>query len=97
MLEAKEDADAYDLAIEAHHSAAEGYELAQLCAEVGVVVASIALLLSSRAVWLVAVLIGLGGGVVIGKTTITSRRQMEDARHKIELAEKHIMELDKED
>src|SRR5262249_26019144 len=41
MAEAKEDAEAYDLKIKAHEEGAEGYERAQLCAEIGIVVASV--------------------------------------------------------
>ena len=40
--ETKEDAEAFDLRIEAHEKAAEGYERAQLCAEIGIVIASTA-------------------------------------------------------
>ena len=43
--EAKEDAECYDDKIEANFDAAEWYERAQLAAEIGIVVASVALLL----------------------------------------------------
>ena len=59
MAEAREDAEAYDGVIEAHHESAEWFERAQLCAEIGIVIASIALLMASRGVWAVSLLIGL--------------------------------------
>ena len=51
--------EAYDPAIRAHTLAQEEYELTQLAAEFGIVLASIALLLRRRLPWLLA--IGLGG------------------------------------
>ena len=41
MAEAKDDAEAFDAVIHAHHEASEWYERAQLCAEIGLVIASI--------------------------------------------------------
>ncbi len=66
MAEAKEDAEAYEGAIAAHQEAAEWYERAQLCAEIGIVIASIALLLGSKKVWSVSVVIGAAGAAIIG-------------------------------
>ena len=43
--------DMYQPAVEAHFNAAEGYHNAQLVAEIGLVVASLAIMLSSRAAW----------------------------------------------
>lgn len=59
MAEAKEDAESYEDVIHAHHAASEWYERAQLFAEVGIVIASIALLLSSRKVWSISILSGV--------------------------------------
>jgi hypothetical protein len=97
MAEAKEDAEAYDLAIEAHHEAAEGYEHAQLCAEVGIVVASIALLMSSRIVWSISLLIGLVGAGFIGKTAYQTQSQLAAAEKKIKDAATHQADIAKED
>src|SRR6478672_10498784 len=66
MAEAKEDAEAYDGAIEAHHEGAEGYERSQLCAEIGIVIASIALLMANKLAWAIAIIMGLLGGSNIG-------------------------------
>jgi Domain of unknown function (DUF4337) len=97
MHEAKEDAEAYDDAIEAHHHASEWYERAQLCAEIGIVIASIALLLSSRPVWMISVIIGLGGFGIIGYTFNHTRALLGHAEKKIEEAKKRTAEIEADD
>jgi hypothetical protein len=97
MEEAKEDAESYDEAIDAQHEASEWYERAQLCAEIGIVIASIALLLSSRGVWLISVIIGLGGGGIIGYTYLHTRTLLAHAEHKIEEAKKRTAEIEGDD
>lgn len=88
MKEAKEDAECYDEKIEAHFDAAEWYERAQLAAEIGIVVASVALLLGSRPVWYVSLLFALGGALVIGRTFVHTHGLLESAEKKIEEAQK---------
>ena len=97
MAEAKEDAEAYDLAIDAHHEASEWYERAQLCAEIGIVIASIALLLSSRFVWAIAALIGLGGAGIVGYTFVHTRAMVHEAEHRIEEAVKKTAAIEDDD
>ena len=97
MAEAKEDAESYDEAIEAHHGASEWYERAQLCAEIGIVIASIALLLASRGVWMIAVVIGLAGGGIIGYTFVHTRALLAHAEQKIEEAKKRTSEIETDD
>jgi hypothetical protein len=97
MVEAKEDAEAYEPAIEAHFEASEWYERAQLLAEVGIVVASIALLLSSRKVWMIAVLLGVGGFGIVTMTFIRTRGKLRDAEHKIEEAAKRTEAIEEDD
>ena len=97
MKEAKADAEAYEEAIHAHHEASEWYERAQLLAEVGIVIASIALLMSSRAVWIVAVLCGLGGAGVIGTTFVKTRSELKEAEEKIEKAKKETEAIEEDD
>jgi hypothetical protein len=87
MKEAKEDAECYDDKIAAHFEAAEWYERAQLCAEIGIVIASVALLLSSRAVWLVALLFGAGSTGLILRTYMHTTAELHAAAAKIELAQ----------
>jgi hypothetical protein len=97
LAEAKEDAEAYDGAIEAHQEAAEWYERAQLCAEIGIVIASIALLLGSRPVWGVAVVIGGAGAVIIGMTYVRTSHALEAAEKKIEEAAKNTAAIEADD
>ena len=97
MREAKHDAEVYEPAIEAHQEAAEWYERAQLLAEIGIVIASIALLMSSRAVWIIAVICGLSGGGVIGVTFFKTRTVLRDAEKKIEDAAKESEQIEEDD
>jgi hypothetical protein len=97
MAEAKEDAEAYDGAIEAHQGAAEQYERAQLCAEIGIVIASIALLLGSRRVWGVSVVIGGAGALIIGMTFMHTSQALASAEKKIEDAAKNTAVIDEDD
>jgi hypothetical protein len=97
MAEAKEDAEAYDGAIEAHQDAAEWYERAQLCAEIGIVIASIALLLGDRKVWSVAVVIGLAGAAIIGTTYVRTGQQLALAEKKIADAASNVAAIENDD
>jgi hypothetical protein len=97
MKEAKEDAEAYDGRIEAHQEAAEWYERAQLLAEIGIVIASVALLMSSRKVWLVAVVLGLGCAGIGAFTAIRTREALAVADKKIEDASKNIQKIEEDD
>jgi hypothetical protein len=97
MHEAKEDAEAYDLAIEAHQEAAERYEWAQLAAEIGIVVASIALLLGSRKVWSIAIVLGVICTGALGLTYVRTAHALTLAEQKIEAAAKNVVQLEAED
>lgn len=97
MKDAKEDAEAYDGAIEAHQEAAEWYEWAQLAAEVGIVVASIALLLSNRAIWLISVALGFGCATTLGYTFAHTRAAVEKAEEKIRTAAQNVVQLESDD
>ncbi len=97
MAEAKEDAEAYDGAIEAHQEAAEWYERAQLCAEIGIVIASIALLLANKKAWAVAVTIGSAGAIIIVMTFMRTNTALAAADKKIEDAQKNTASLDEDD
>src|SRR5262249_34918373 len=87
--EAKENAEAFDGAIEAHELAAEWYERAQLAAEIGIVIASVALLFGSRRIWALSVLCGVVGLGTIGYTFQTTSARMAVAERKIEEAAKN--------
>jgi hypothetical protein len=97
MHEAKEDAEAYDLSIEAHQEAAERYEWAQLAAEIGIVVASIALLLGSRKVWSAAIVLGVICTGALGMTYMKTAQALARADAKIEAAAKNVQALENDD
>jgi hypothetical protein len=86
--EAREDAECYDDKIEAHFYAAEWYERAQLAAEIGIVIASVALLLASRTIWYVALVFGIGGAGIIARTYVHTSGMVAVAEKKIEEAQK---------
>jgi hypothetical protein len=94
MKEAKEDAECYDDKIRANFEAAEWYERAQLCAEIGIVVASVALLLSSRVIWLISIVLGLGASGIIARTYVHTSSVLTAAEKKIEEAQKRTEELE---
>jgi hypothetical protein len=71
---AKEWYEAYDPSVEAHFEAAEWYEKAQLLAEIGIVIASIALLMSSRPFWIVSMVAGVSCAGLVGYTWVTAHR-----------------------
>ena len=95
--EAKEDAECYDDKIEAHFYAAEWYERAQLAAEIGIVIASVALLLSSRAVWYVALVFAIGGAGIITRTYVHTSGMLAAAEKKIEEAQKREAFIDNDE
>ncbi len=97
MKEAKEDAEAYDLILDAYGDAASGFEKAQLCTEVGLVIASMALLLGNRALWIVSLVIGLTGGGIAGKTQKEKSDRIGAAEQKIKAAAAHTAALANEE
>lgn len=88
VKEAKEDAEAYELSVKAHQRASELYERAQLSAEIGIVIASVALLLASRKVWYIALVCGAIGASTIAYTAITTHQLTGAAEAAIEEAAK---------
>jgi hypothetical protein len=94
MKEAKEDAECYDGKIKANFDAAEWYERAQLCAEIGIVIASVALLLGSRMIWYVALVFGLMSGGIIARTYGHTQSLLDVAEKKIEEAQKRTLEIE---
>lgn len=58
-------ADAYAPAIKAHVEGQEFYEWAMLCSEIGIVIASISLLLRRRSAWYVAIALGMASVVIL--------------------------------
>jgi hypothetical protein len=97
MREAKEDAECYEDKISANFQAAEWYERAQLCAEIGIVVASVALLLSSRIIWIVSLVFGIGCAGIIGRTYVYAENALRAADHKIVEAQKRSAYIEGEE
>ena len=81
--------EAYEPAIRCHSHGAEHYERAQLCSEVGIVMASIALLFLNRKVWGFAVLLGIIAVAIVGTTFSNIRGELHHAEETIEHAHKH--------
>lgn len=90
---AKAWAQSYDDEVKAHAEAAEDFEKAQLLAEVGIVVASIALLLSNKPLWFIAVACLVGSGGTAGRTFFHTNHEVHEAEEKIEHAKEHYTEL----
>jgi hypothetical protein len=78
----------YEDEIRAWSVASEHYEWGQLCAELGIVFSSIALLLRSRAAWGAALLLALGSGSLLVWTYADSHEQLARSGHGVEEAKK---------
>jgi Domain of unknown function (DUF4337) len=87
----------YADAIHAHTEQTEHFEWAQLSAEFGIVLASIALLLGSRAAWFASLAMGAAGAAIVVWTFATSRAELATARREIEVAKKAYVALQMEE
>jgi chemotaxis protein histidine kinase CheA len=76
---ASEWAESFEGAIHAHTEASEHYEWGQLCSEIGIVIASIALLFSSRKVWAVSLVLGALCAGIIGWTYSATHAEIHHA------------------
>jgi len=85
--------DAYDPIIETHVESQEHYERGQLAAEVGIVVASIALLLKRREPWFLAMVLGALSIVLIAMTWLHTRSEVHHAEDVIAADEKTFYDL----
>src|SRR6266481_7310916 len=92
---AKTWADTYRPLVEGHFDAAEGYERAQLIAEIGIVLASLAVLLSSRPAWMLSVILAGVCVVQLGRTFIHTSNVVRVSQEKIHYAEDAYTELRK--
>jgi hypothetical protein len=87
--------DMYQPAIDAHFDAADGYENAQLVAEIALVVASLAILLSNRSAWVLSILIAVVCLGVLTWTILKTRRSVSHAIGNIRQAENAYQQLRK--
>ena len=85
--------DAYDPIVAAHSAAQEEFEHAQLAAELGIVLASIALLLRRREPWLLGVLLGVCCVVLLAITFRHTSHKLEGTEAKMEEAGKSYRAL----
>jgi hypothetical protein len=90
---AKSWVDAFDPMIEAISESQEHYERAQLAAEFGIVIASIALLLKRREPWFLAMALGLLSVALLAMTYHHTHDTVHDAKAKIDVAETSFDEL----
>ena len=92
---AKNWADSYRPLVDAHFDAAESYETAQVIAEIGIVLASLAVLLASRSAWMLSILLALACGVQLGRTYFPTQRVVKGSLEKVHHAEEAYVELRK--
>jgi hypothetical protein len=87
--------DTYQPAVEAHFDAADDYHNAQLVAEIGLVIASLAILLSSRRAWVLSILLAVISIGALTFTFIKTRRSVSHAIGNIRQAENAYEQLRK--
>jgi Domain of unknown function (DUF4337) len=101
MDAAGEWSQSYKDAIKLHASTAERFEIAQLAAEIGIVIASVGLLLSrkamfARGLWIISMSLGLVAFGVGGVTQMANTQALHAAEEKIHHSEHHYKSFDKD-
>ena len=91
----KDWSDSYDPMVQAHFEGAEGYEHAQLIAEIGIVLASLGVLLNSRSSWLVSIVLAVVCVVQVGRTNLRTRHELTEAEEKVHHSAEAYHELRK--
>jgi len=91
----KDWADSYDPLVTAHFEGAEAYEHAQLIAEIGIVLASLGVLLGSRPPWYLSMVLGVLCIAQVGRTYLHIRHEVSEAAEKIRHSEEAYQELRK--
>lgn len=77
-------ADAFGPIVAAHVAAQENYELAMLAAEIGIVIASVSLLLRRRMAWYLSILLGVVSLGIVGVTLARTTPVVHEYEKKIE-------------
>jgi len=90
---AKAWAESYEDEVHAHFEGSEQFEKAQLLAEIGIVIASIALLRSSRPFWFVSIAAAVVCAILVGKTWVGLREEVREGEEKQHHAREHYEEL----
>jgi hypothetical protein len=88
-------AGSYDLLVKAHFESAEGYEHAQLIAEIGIVLASLGVLLSSRPPWLLSLVLAAVCVFQLGRTYVHARHEVDEGMARVQQGEEAYKELRK--
>ena len=91
----KEWADSYSPLVQAHFEGAEGYEHAQLIAEIGIVLASLGVLLGSRSAWLLSIVLALICVGQLGRTNLHTRHEITEASEHVHHGEEAYQALRK--
>jgi hypothetical protein len=94
--------ESYHDAVEAHKNTAEHFEYALLSAEIGIVIASVGLLLArqvqmAKAAWGAAVVLGLLSAGIASITFIANKGALHAAEQKIESSEHHFRSMNREE
>ena len=91
----KEWSDSYNPLVQAHFEGAEGYEHAQLVAEIGIVLASLGVLLGSRSAWLASVVLAAVCIVQVGRTAFHTHHEVTEAAEHVHHGEEAYQDLRK--
>ncbi len=99
---AKHWSESYHDAIQAHANTAERFEVAMLAAEVGIVIASVGLLLARQkkfalAAWGMAILLGAVSLTVASITKMNNAQLLHEAEHKIQQSEHHFASMNRDE
>jgi hypothetical protein len=99
---AKHWSESYQDAVHAHENTAGRFEIALLAAEIGIVIASVGLLLSKRVgfariAWGVSIVLGITCMGVAGATKVINSRTLHDAEQKIQSSEHHFHSMNKDE
>jgi hypothetical protein len=86
-------AESYDAEVHAHFEGSEEFEKAQLLAEIGIVIASIALLMGSRPFWFVSIAAAVLCAVLVGKTWMSVKHEVHEGEEKQHHAHHEYEEL----
>ena len=76
-------AESYEPAVAAHEEAAEHFEWGQLAAEIGIVIASVALLLNNRKAWYLSLVFGTICAVTLAGTYLTTHQHARSAEEEV--------------
>jgi hypothetical protein len=99
---AKHWSESYREAVDAHKHTAEHFEYALISVEIGIVIASVGLLLAkqqrmARAAWGTAVVLGVLSLGIAGASFVANKRTLHTAEEKIHADEHHYASMNKED